>query len=150
MRACTSAAFCVPVFLCLTAALGAMLVPATFTTVARGDQSGVEDAREVVVRTAAEWKSLWQVHAPGRPMPPVDFEKAMVVGVFLGFRSSGGYGVTVSAIEREGDALVVSFREDRPAAGAITTQVLTFPYHLVRTDRVPGRVTFRRAGAEGR
>jgi hypothetical protein len=118
--------------------------PVPFTTVARGEQSGVEDAREVVVRSADEWKRLWGAHAPGRPLPAVDFRKMMVLGVFAGFRSSGGYGVTITAIDREGEDLVVNWREDRPPADAITTQVLTFPYHLVSTEPASGRVTFRR------
>ena len=52
-------------------------VPAqvTFTTIAEGQQSNIEDAREVVVRSAAEWKMLWQQHAPDQPMPKVDVAK---------------------------------------------------------------------------
>jgi hypothetical protein len=123
---------------------GAVMVPASFTTVARGDQSGIEEAREVVVRTPEEWKKIWQAHAPERPMPEVDFAKQMVVGVFLGYRSTGGFGATITGIERDGENLVVSWREDRPAPGAITTQVLTYPFHLVRTDRAAGRVSFKR------
>ena len=124
---------------------GRALVPVPFTTITQSDQSGVEEARQVVVRTAEEWKALWKAHAPGQPVPAVDFTKSMVIGVFLGSRNTGGYRVTIAGIERDGASVTVTYREDRPARGDITTQVITFPHHLVRVERVAGAVKFARA-----
>lgn len=122
------------------------MAPVPFTTVAQRDQSDIETARQVVVRTPEEWKALWKEHAAGQAMPAVDFSKQMVVGVFLGTRSTGGYSVTISGIEREGNDLVVTWRESRPGAAAIVTQMLTSPYHLVRLERASGEVKFRQQG----
>jgi hypothetical protein len=69
----------------------------------------------------------------------------MVVGVFLGSRNTSGYRVTISAIEREGANAVVTYREARPGAGDMLAQVITFPYHLVRVERIAGDVKFARA-----
>ena len=124
---------------------GSVLAPVPFTTISQNAQSGVEDARQVVVRTPQEWKALWQEHAPGQPMAAVDFTKSMVIGVFLGSRNTGGHRVTITGIEREGASVVVTYREERPAKGDITTQVITFPHHLVRLERITGAVTFSRA-----
>ena len=57
-----------------------------FTTVAKGDASGQQTARQVIVRTQAEWQALWKAHAldPNAKLPAVDFNTKMVVGVFLG------------------------------------------------------------------
>jgi len=55
-------------------------------TIEKGDQSNVDDARQVLVRTDAEWTKLWQQHASDRPRPGIDFSKEMVVGVFMGSR----------------------------------------------------------------
>ena len=126
----------------ILAILAVLAVP--LTTLTQGDQSGIEEARQVVVRTSEEWKKLWQQHAPGEKMPPVDFSKSMVIGVFLGARNTGGYRVTIAGAEREGSDLVVTWREDRPAARDIVTQVLTFPHHLVRLELTAGEVKFRR------
>ena len=117
--------------------------PVPFTTIAQSDQSGIEERRETVVRTAAEWKKLWQEHAPDQPMPKVDFTKSTVIGVFLGSRNSGGYRATIASVEREGADVVVTWREDKPAADAVVSQVLTAPFHLIRTERLAGKVTFR-------
>jgi hypothetical protein len=124
---------------------GITLAPVPFTTISQSEQSIIEEARQVVVRTAADWTALWKAHAPGQPMPAVDFTKSMVIGVFLGSRSTGGYRVTITGIEREGASVVVTYREERPGARDILAQVITFPHHLVRVERVAGEVKFARA-----
>jgi hypothetical protein len=124
---------------------GSGLVPVPFTTLSQSEQSGIEEARQVVVRTPEQWQALWKEHALGRPMPAVDFTKSMVIGVFLGSRSTGGYRATITAIESEGASVAVTYREERPGARDILAQVITFPHHLVRLERVPGEVTFSRA-----
>ena len=125
-------------------AIGSRLAPVPFTNVAAGADSAIEDHQEVVVRSAADWKTLWKKHAPDRSMPAVDFTKSMVVGVFLGFRNSAGYRVTITGVDREGDDVVVTWREEAPGPKEIVAQMLTFPYHLVRIDRAPGTVKFRK------
>jgi len=124
---------------------GNALAPVPFTTISQSDNSGVEEARQVVVRTPEAWKALWKEHAPGQPMPAVDFTRSMVVGVFLGSRSTSGYRVTITGIEGDGSSAAVTYREERPGGRDILAQVITFPHHLVRVERIAGEVTFARA-----
>ena len=124
---------------------GSALAPVSFTTISQSEQSGVEEARQVVLRTPEEWKALWTEHAPGQPMPAVDFTKSMVIGVFLGSRNTAGYRVTVTGIEHDSAIAVVTYREERPGARDTLAQVITFPHHLVRVERLPGEVKFARA-----
>jgi hypothetical protein len=100
-------------------------------TVDKGEQSNIDEAKQVVVRTDAEWTKLWQQHSPDRKRPAVDFSKEMVVGVFMGSRPTAGYNVSiVSTFAKDGNVLV-RYQESTPRPGAMTAQVLTFPYHLV-------------------
>ena len=100
-------------------------------TIEKGDQSNVEDATQVLVRTDAEWTALWNRHSPDKPKPKVDFAKEMVVGVFAGSRPNAGFSTAVTMTTAANGALVVKYTETVPPRGAITAQVLTFPYHLV-------------------
>jgi hypothetical protein len=100
-------------------------------TIEKGDQSNVEDAKRVLVRTDAEWTKLWQQHAPDRPRPVIDFSKEMVVGVFMGSRPNAGFSTAVTLTTVANGALIVKYTETVPPSGALTAQVLTFPYHLV-------------------
>jgi len=139
--------FRVFVFSCVSwFALTAMVSAQTPRTVEKGDQSNIDDARQVVVRDAAAWRALWQQHAPDRPMPAIDFSKESVVAVFMGSRNTAGYSVTILSTIEGGGALVVKYRETRPTPGGVTAQVLTFPYHIVAIPKVTAtNVRFEKA-----
>lgn len=119
----------------------------SIATIDRGELSGVDTPRQVVVRDQAAWAALWREHAPERTPPAVDFARTMVVGVFLGSRPTASYGVTITRVRRENGEIVVSYREDRPPPGAMVAQILTSPFHLVRVERAEGRVRFEREAA---
>jgi hypothetical protein len=114
-------------------------------TVAQGTYSGIEEARETVVRTQAEWLALWKAHGQGEPPAAVDFGKEMIAVVFLGTRPTGGYSVQITGTSLEEDALVIDYVEQRPGGDAIVSQALTSPFHIVRLPRHEGPVRFRRA-----
>jgi hypothetical protein len=108
--------------------------------------SGIDQPQQVVARTAAEWQALWQRHAPGRPLPTVDFTADMVVGVFLGSRPSGGYQAEITSVTSEENVLVVQWAERRPGPGQMAAQVMTSPSHLVKVPRHAGEVRFAKVG----
>lgn len=125
-------------------ALALMQTMLPFTTVARGEQSGIDAPREVVIRTAKEWEGLWKAHSPAAPAPRVDFSSALVVGVFLGTRPSAGFQIEITDVTTDGDAAVVEYVERRPGPGAIVAQILTAPFHLVSLARRDGEIRFRK------
>jgi len=104
-------------------------------TIEKGDQSNIENARQVLVRTDAELRQLWQQHAPQRPMPKVDFSREMVVAVFMGSRPNAGFSTAIVSATAANGALMVRYDENRPPAGSVSAQILTFPYHLVAIPR---------------
>jgi hypothetical protein len=112
--------------------LGLMMLEAPTTrTIEKGDQSNIDDARQVLLRSEAELQQLWKQHSPDRPMPKVDFSREMVVGVFMGSRPNAGFSTAIVSATAAKGALMVRYTETRPPAGSITAQILTFPYHLV-------------------
>jgi hypothetical protein len=118
--------------------------PAAPRTLDKGDQSNIEDEKQMVARTEAEWTALWTKHSGDRKKPAVDFSREMVVGVFMGSRPTAGYTVTIlSSFEKDGKMLV-RYRETQPAAGTLTAQILTSPFHLVAVPKVAGTVSFEK------
>jgi hypothetical protein len=102
----------------------------------------VDDARRVTVRTPAEWNTLWRQHSPDRDQPRVDFEREMVVGVFMGSRATAGFDVEILSAVVDQGVLVVRVREIRPSSDRLLAQVITSPYHLVAIPRHSGDVKF--------
>jgi hypothetical protein len=112
-------------------------------SVAQGAGSLIEEPREVVVRSTQEWQALWKEHSP-QDAPRVDFNGAIVVGVFLGTRPTAGYRVQIEAVRLDGAKAVVEYRERAPGRGDIVAQILTAPFDLVRVVGRPANVEFRR------
>src|SRR5687768_6893680 len=104
------------------------------TSIAYGYQTGLATPAKVVARSEDEWKQVWTRHhsrtLPTPPMPEVDFAKEMVLGVALAQRPTGGYGVRITSVRREGEKLLVEAVESRPVEGAIVPQVLSQPYEF--------------------
>ena len=134
-------------FLQSVALLLAFAGPLGFQTVYRGIQSQIEEPREVTIRSAADWRALWKVHAPSAPVPVVDFKREMVVGVFLGTQPTGGYAVEITSLDATRKELIVTYRVDEPARDVMVVQALTAPVHLVRFESRKGSIKFVRAAA---
>ena len=124
----------------------APLTPVQVTTINSDMMSGIDRSEQLVARTAAEWQTVWQRHAPGRPAPAVDLAKNMIVAVFLGSRPSGGFGVEITGIRTDGKVMVVQWAERRPAPGQVAAQVMTAPSHIVSVPRHAGEVRFEKVG----
>ena len=126
----------------LIASVAAQTPQTSFTSIAKGDKSGQEIARQVVVRTPAEWAALWKDHALVEKVPAVDFTKDMVVGIFLGTKPSAGHTVEIVGVRMEEKDLIVEYVQRQPGRGTMAAQVLTEPYHLVSVSQHPGTVKF--------
>lgn len=128
-----------------------------FTTLAQGAHGGMGAPRNVVIRSQAELQQsgVAQLLPAGTQ---IDFQSEMVIAALMGTQSSGGYGITITGIEREqlmtilpvpgpppSYVLNVDVSERRPAPGTIVTMALTSPFHVVKLARYRDRVEFRAA-----
>lgn len=128
------------ILLCLS--LAPIEAQAPVDSVAKGSMSGQQLAKQVIIRTAAEWSALWKDHAPTEKVPVVDFTKRMVVGIFLGTKPSGGHEVEIVGVRTQDKDLIVEYVRKQPGRGTMAAQMLTEPYHLVSVAKHPGTVRF--------
>lgn len=135
-------ALCLTLAVALAAPLETMAQAQAFTTVAKGDASGQQTSRQVIIRTAAEWKALWNEHAPTEKLPAIDFSKEMVVGMFLGTKPSAGHEVEIVGVRTQENELIVEYVQKQPGRGTMAAQILTEPYHLVAVPKHAGMVRF--------
>ena len=130
----------------LPTSAASMAIPVT--TIQKGNFSGVREPLQAIIRTPAEWESLWKRHAsiqsPTSPLPAVDFGAEIVVGIFLGEKSAGGYEVEITRAELKDSVLYVYYVEKSPKPGGAAIQALTQPFHLVKLPRTDARVVFSR------
>jgi len=129
----------------LVAAMSAQTPPQP-RTVEKGDQSNIENAKQVLVRTDAELRTLWQQHSPDRPPPKIDFAKEMIVAVFMGSRPNAGFSTAVVSATAAAGVLMVRYSETKPGPGTVAAQILTFPYDIVAIPKADVRdVRFEKA-----
>jgi PrcB C-terminal len=77
---------------------------------------------------------------PGRVphVPPVDFERAEVVLIASGTRSSTGYALHVLSVTERSDRVIVAVREETPTPSDPVRAELTYPHRLIELRR-PGK-----------
>jgi hypothetical protein len=125
-------------------------IPVPIHTLERGHYSGVREPLQIVIRSQEQWDNLWKSHSSieaNPPSPPrVDFATEMVVGIFLGEKSTGGYEVEIFRVERRDSTLYLYYREKSPSPGMMVTQVMTQPYHLVKVSKYDIHPIFLREG----
>lgn len=114
----------------------AAAVPASAWERLEGQYSGVRDFHTEAVKDEASWKALWERHAPGQPVPQVEFAQEQVVAVFLGQTLSGGVKVEVAVRPDPLDpARMVVFYKPVKTGGAFGTTVVSHPFVLLKTPR---------------
>lgn len=112
------------------------------TTVASGTLSSIDEPRQAVIRTPDEWQALWRRHGSADPPPAIDFDRQMVLAVFLGSRPTAGYRVEIVSARKTSQGLRVEYVETQPDPDKMVAQILTAPFHLVAIDRQEGAVQF--------
>lgn len=91
-----------------------------------GQQVKSGEPAALVIKTAAEWASLWE--KIGQPAPPADWTKHFAAAVILDQKMTGGYKVVFlePRIDKKASTFTVSYRVREPDGMSI--QVLTRPY----------------------
>lgn len=101
----------------------------------RGSYGGTATEGTAVATTQAEWRALWGLMGSE---PAADLPVGYVgVGIFLGTRMTGGFGIAIESQGALGGAYVIRYREVGPAPSAIVTMAITTPY-VVWTLADPG------------
>ena len=125
-----------------------------FTTIARGTDSGYQNASQMAIDNSERWIALWQQHTsntePSPPLPQVDFTRYSVVAVFAGEKPTGGYSIEILSAETIGSqtqnqpSLVITVKYRQPKAGEFVTEALTYPYHMIRIPKIDSqKVVFK-------
>lgn len=109
----------------------------TFTELASGTNAAVTDPTVRVATSQGELSALYGLaygRQTGVPAAPSLGAGGTAVGIFLGQRPTGGYGVRVLGASTQGGVLTLTAEVRSPGPGSITTQALTSPWTIVRVS----------------
>lgn len=102
---------------------------------ASGNNAAVGTPTVKVARTGSEVAELYRLaygRQSGMPALPRLESGESLIGLFVGQRSTGGYGIQVASSALQGNTLVLSVNLTSPGPGTITTQALTSPWIIVK------------------
>lgn len=104
--------------------------------------SGLYDARNLVIRSDREWLGQWRRITSGRSAapPPVDFSRDMLLLASMGTQRSGGHSVEIERVIDTGADLEAHVVHRFPGRRCGTTQGLTQPIDVVRVAASPRNV----------
>jgi hypothetical protein len=106
--------------------------------------SGLHTALRAVLQDSASFREMWERATLGhRPVPPVDFNREMVIVVAMGAQSSTGHAIHIQSVRAHGAALDVHVVLAPAAQGCGPGMMETYPMDMVRVPREDRRlVTF--------
>src|SRR5688572_18786753 len=80
---------------------GGKPTPVKFEVVASGGYSRVKGVHSFVIRDAKAFQTYWEKNLGLNPLEgkPIDFTKSMLVAIHGGERRTGGYSLTIDAVE---------------------------------------------------
>jgi hypothetical protein len=110
--------------------------PVPYQTILAGSHSLADTAFVELITDEREWEHIWLIAKgqvdPLPSKPTVDFKRQYVIAAFMGQRSSSGYRIEVTLVEKEGKILNVYIkRYETPGMLAVMTK----PFTLVRIPR---------------
>lgn len=116
-----------------------------FRTVAMEAFSGIHSPRNVVLRDAAAWATVWAEHTAGRfpppPLPPVDFSQQMLVAIFAG-DLRGCHEFEIRRINAVNERIVVEYEDRDISATTICISAITNPMQVAAIARSDATVVF--------
>ncbi|WP_425148161.1 protease complex subunit PrcB family protein [Deinococcus sp.] len=121
--------------------LGTGGTPAGIRQLAAGTNATTRSFQVVVARDAAGLNTLSALSYGNQTPPaalPAPSTGNSAVGVFLGGRPTGGYGLSLASAQIVGGVLTLNLNLTAPGPGSITAQVLTSPWVVIE---VPGSFT---------
>jgi len=115
----------------------------------KGNHCGYSKAARLVIKSKDRWKEVWgkmhHLRLSKPELPKIDFQKEMVIAVFMGEHKSGGYEIEIIRVTKTEEEIVVEVEEKQPPPESLRTMALTQPYHIAVIKRSPLRVRFQHA-----
>jgi len=116
--------------------------PEDFTILIQHVYGGLDNNEQRVITNA---KSLSEVYGiinrfrkPGVSVPEIDFNKNIVVALFMGEKNTSGYSTEVDAVSITGDEMIIGIKENGPKPTDVVSMAICQPFCFVMIPRPEG------------
>lgn len=110
--------------------------PVSFFTLNSGQYSGATEAATLLVRSEAQFDSVWKVVfsnvEPKPERPAVNFENQAIVVYLAGMKSSGGYIAEIRSVATRKKQVYIDTHLTTPGPDCMSASVITSPFAFAR------------------
>jgi len=119
----------------------------TFTKLISDSYGGYHNQQFLIVKNNEALTKIYnQVNLfrkPGFPKPKIDFDKNMVIGLFLGEKKYGGYSISVNSIAKTKNNLIIYYKIDKPNQNGLKTMAINNPFYFCTLKKTDKKVIFK-------
>ncbi|MEI6267613.1 MAG: protease complex subunit PrcB family protein [Methylococcaceae bacterium] len=112
----------------------------TFTVLAQGNDSHIEQQQFQILRDNATLQKVWDAHlegiSPKPAAPDVNFSKEMIIAAFSGTKNTGGYLLNITGINVYPDRVQIDLSLIKPGDNCMVSTALTQPFVLAKTAQL--------------
>ncbi|MFX1417498.1 MAG: protease complex subunit PrcB family protein [Promethearchaeota archaeon] len=117
-----------------------------FETIRIGHSCNHANNTDYIINTYDEWEDLWNIsfssHYPMPVLPSINFTENTIMATYFGEKPTSGYSIMIIGIVENDDQIIVNVAEVSPSGWTSTLQIVTHPYHIVRTEKIIKPVIF--------
>lgn len=133
-------------FSCASSQQNTSKISIPFEILSKGSHGGYTISKEIVIKNEQELRRVYtqinMIRKPGIPIPTIDFKKEMVIALFMGEKSTGGYAIFVDKINETKDNIEIVINYKKPAE--MTTMVITQPFYFCKFNKVDKEIIFNK------
>ena len=116
-----------------------------FIKIVSQSHGGLLKEQYIVITNNKQLKGIYTqinlTRKPGLPLPSIDFEKEVVIALFLGQRNSGGYSINIDSIHvKKNTSFEVVIKETIPTD--MVSLAITQPFSIYKLDLPNHNITF--------
>ena len=118
-----------------------------FQLIAQEVYGGKSDSSFEVIEDS---NSLEEVYAllsksisPSLEVPKINFDRQIVIALFLGEKTSGGHSIIVEYVANSKDSISVNYKIKTPNKGEAVTFAMTQPYCIIKIPKTSKKIIFK-------
>lgn len=121
-----------------------------FEVLVQHSHGGYDQPQIKVIKEPTELQAIYSkmnmTRRPGFPIPEVDFDNEMIIGLYMGEKNTGGFSIGIENIEETKKELIITVKETSPDANSMVVTAICQPFCIVKMPATKKDVVFKKVG----
>ena len=112
----------------------------SYEIIEKGEHSGVKVRKNFVISSKEDFHNFLRKYQISKNNIKVNFDKKMLIGIFLGEQTTGGFAINVQKIIENDNKVIIYYNVKN---NQIATMVITTPYLLIQITKTNKPIDFQ-------